>query len=125
MWQPISNNKSLNNMNCYVKSNTIISKKDFHHSSKIKVLHISIWMLHKILYILLHVISILIINYYIFKVMTLIESILLKNHVSGNFMQNFYISILFRQFTKSVYKTLNQFFTHLREKKICKFTCFI
>ena len=42
----------------------------------------------------------------IFKLMMPIEnSILLKSHVSCNFMLKYYITILFRQFTE----TLNQF----------------
>ena len=60
------------------------------------------------------------INNSIFKSIRPIEgTILLKNHVSCNFMLKYYITFSIRQFGI----TLNQFFIYLWQMKIWKFLC--
>ena len=47
------------------------------------------------------------------------SGILLKNHISCNFMLKYCITMSLQQFTK----TLNQFFDYLGQTKICKLAC--
>ena len=76
------------------------------HVIAIGIIYLSWWMLHKIWYILIHVVSILI-NDSIFKLMMPIEgSILLKHHFSCNFMLKYCVTVPLQQFMK----TLNQCF---------------
>ena len=76
------------------------------------IIYLSRYMLHKIWYISLRVISIL--SYY-FQIKS---SILLENHVSCNFLLKYYITVSIRQFTKH----FNEFFVLIwgkRKFEIC------